>query len=58
MLYRLDSGGKLAQKILWLLDNENERKEMGEFGYQRVINELSWEYESKKLVDFYNRILS
>jgi len=29
---------------------------MGEYGYQRVLNELSWEYESKKLVDFYKMV--
>lgn len=47
-----------AKKILWLFDNPDVRKEMGEFGYNRVINELSWDFESKKLVNFYNKILS
>lgn len=45
-----------AEKIIWLLDNVSARNEMGEFGYNRVINELSWEYESKILIDFYKRI--
>ncbi len=47
-----------AEKILWLFDNPDVRNEMGEFGYNRVINELSWDFESKKLVAFYKIILS
>lgn len=46
-----------AEKIIWLLDHPEQRKEMGDFGYNRVVNELSWEYESKKLLNFYKRIL-
>lgn len=46
-----------AEKIIWLLDHPEQRKEMGEFGYNRVVNELSWEYESKKLINFYKRVL-
>ncbi len=46
-----------AEKICCLMDNEEKRKEMGEFGYKRVLNELSWEYESKKLVNFYKKVL-
>jgi glycosyltransferase involved in cell wall biosynthesis len=47
-----------AEKVIELIDNESKRKTMGEYGYQRVLTELSWEYESKKLIDFYNRILA
>jgi Glycosyltransferase len=47
-----------AEKILWLFDNPDVRNEMGEFGYNRVINELSWDFESKKLIAFYKIILS
>lgn len=46
-----------AEKIIWLLDNEEERKKMGMYGYNRVLTELSWEYESVKLIDFYKKIL-
>jgi glycosyltransferase involved in cell wall biosynthesis len=46
-----------ANKIIYLLDNEQKRKEMGEFGYQRIRNELSWDIESKKLISFYGKIL-
>lgn len=47
-----------AEKIIWLLEKPEERKYMGEFGYSRVVNELSWDFESKKLVDFYVRVLN
>jgi glycosyltransferase involved in cell wall biosynthesis len=46
-----------GEKILWLLDHEQKRIEMGENGYNRVVNELSWKYESKKLICFYGRVL-
>jgi glycosyltransferase involved in cell wall biosynthesis len=46
-----------ADKIIYLLDNDRKRKEMGEIGYQRVINELSWDHESKKLISLYRKVL-
>lgn len=45
-----------AEKIIWLMDHPEERKRMGEFGYNRVVNELSWEFESKKLIAFYEKV--
>lgn len=45
-----------ANKIIWLMDHPEERKRMGDFGYNRVVNELSWEFESKKLVAFYETV--
>lgn len=47
-----------AEKILFLLDNESKRKEMGDFGYNRVKTELSWEFESVKLVDIYKKVFN
>ncbi len=46
-----------AEKIIWLLDHEEERNKMGEFGYNRILNELSWEHESRRLKVFYEKIL-
>lgn len=43
-----------AQKILELIDNEALRREMGEFGRQRVTNELEWKYEAPKLLAAYD----
>jgi glycosyltransferase involved in cell wall biosynthesis len=46
-----------ADKLIQLLDNENLRIGMGEYGYERVVNELSWDHESQKLISFYEKIL-
>jgi glycosyltransferase involved in cell wall biosynthesis len=46
-----------AAKILWLLDNPNERKRMGEFGRRRVEGALAWEYSVENLLAAYRRCL-
>ena len=45
----------MAKKILELLDNPEKRKQMGEYGRNRVIYELSWEHTSKALLAGYDR---
>lgn len=45
----------LGDKIAALLDDPSRRKEMGEFGRSRVLNELSWEHTSKALLEGYDR---
>lgn len=52
-----DSTNDFAEMIELLADNEDLRLEMGKFGYNRVINELSWDHESIKLIDFYKKVL-
>ena len=47
-----------CDKMNQLLNNTELRKDMGEYGYNRVVNELSWDHESKKLVDFYDQLLN
>lgn len=47
-----------AEKIIYLLENPDKRKKMGEYGYQRIVNELAWEHQRKKYLDFYQKILS
>lgn len=47
-----------ANKIMWLLDHKEERFEMANFGYNRIINDLSWTHESKNLINFYRTILN
>jgi len=54
---RCDDTRDFADKIIQLIDNVDLRVKMAEFGYNRVINELSWDYESVKLTNFYNSIL-
>ncbi|MBC8154138.1 MAG: glycosyltransferase family 4 protein [Bacteroidetes bacterium] len=53
-----DNIADFAEKIAWLLDHENERRSMGEFGYQRVLTELSWTHERGKLLELYDRVLA
>lgn len=53
-----DSTDDFADKIIYLIDNKEIRDKMGEYGYNRVLNELSWEYESKNLVNVYRKLIS
>ena len=46
-----------ADRIIYLLKNPSVREEMGAFGYNRFINELTWELEQKKLISFYEMVL-
>ena len=47
-----------AAKILWLLENPEERKRMGEYGRRRIEAELAWKYSEKHLLDAYQRAFS
>jgi glycosyltransferase involved in cell wall biosynthesis len=47
-----------ADKILILLDDPALRKIMGQFGRNRVVNELEWEYEAPKLIAAYDTLWS
>ncbi|HLY40594.1 MAG TPA: glycosyltransferase family 4 protein [Terracidiphilus sp.] len=44
-----------ADKVLWLLDHPEERKQMGAFGRRRVEECLSWEYSKGNLLAAYER---
>jgi glycosyltransferase involved in cell wall biosynthesis len=52
---RKDDHADFASKILYLLDNRSQRVAMGEYGYRRMLDELSWEHESKKLIALYEQ---
>ncbi|MFI3214120.1 MAG: glycosyltransferase family 4 protein [Eubacteriales bacterium] len=55
-LYAEQNNAKdMADKVVSLLENPEQRKAMGEYGYNRVLNELSWEHTSKALLDGYER---
>ena len=49
LLIKQNDLNDLVEKILYLYENENVRKKLGEKGYNRVINEFSWQ----KIVDDY-----
>lgn len=46
----------MAAKIVQLLDDQEARKRMGEYGRNRVINELEWKYEAPKLLAAYESL--
>ncbi len=55
-LYAKQNDAKdMAEKIIYLLERPETRKTMGEYGYNRVINELSWEHTSKALLEGYEK---
>lgn len=46
----------MAEKIIELLDSPERRKEMGDFGRNRVLNSLEWKYEAPKLLRVYSEL--
>lgn len=44
----------MAERIVELLEDPERRRRMGEFGRNRVINELEWKYEAPKLLAAYD----
>ena len=48
----------MADKILELLDDEEQRARMGEFGRKRVESELQWTHEVPKLLTAYETLFS
>jgi glycosyltransferase involved in cell wall biosynthesis len=54
---KCDSTSDFADKIIRLLDNEEQRRRMGEVGYQRIVHELCWDIQARNYVEFYAEIL-
>lgn len=50
-----DQVADFASKILWLLDNPEERSRMGRIGRERIEKELAWEYSVSHLLAAYDR---
>ncbi|MCD7847902.1 MAG: glycosyltransferase family 4 protein [Oscillospiraceae bacterium] len=48
----------MAKKITELLNDPEKRKYMGEYGRNRVVNELSWEHTSKALLEGYEKFFT
>ncbi|WP_373651786.1 glycosyltransferase family 4 protein [Schlesneria sp. DSM 10557] len=46
----------MAEKVVSLLDNPEQRQKMGEYGRRRVQNELEWKYEVPKLLAAYEAL--
>jgi glycosyltransferase involved in cell wall biosynthesis len=47
----------IADKILYLLDNSDKAKQLGDKGMQLTKEKYNWETESKKLVELYEKLL-
>jgi len=47
-----------ADKIIWLLENPEERQKMGGFGRTRVEKELAWEHSVVNLLAAYDQVFS
>lgn len=47
----------IADKILYLLDNPEKAEQLGDKGKQLTKEKYNWETESKKLVEFYEKLL-
>lgn len=47
-----------ANRIIELLENPERRREMGDFGRNRVLNELEWRYEAPKLLSAYESVFA
>ncbi|GAH33102.1 unnamed protein product, partial [marine sediment metagenome] len=47
----------IADKILYLLDNPDKAKQLGDRGRDLAEEEYNWEAESKKLVELYKKLL-
>lgn len=45
-----------AEKILELINNEGKRQMMGQYGKQRINNELKWDITKQELIKAYNRV--
>jgi glycosyltransferase involved in cell wall biosynthesis len=48
----------MAEKIAFLVDHPERRREMGDYGRVRVENELEWKYEAPKLLAAYDRLFA
>jgi glycosyltransferase involved in cell wall biosynthesis len=46
----------MAAKIVELLDDPARRREMGEYGRRRVMEELEWQHEAPKLLAAYEAL--
>lgn len=48
----------MAERIVELLDDPERRRAMGEFGRERIQNELEWRFEAPKLLEAYEAVFA
>ena len=49
---------QIAEAMIYLRDNPQVAKAMGENGRKAVLEKYNWKNEEKKLIDLYNTLLS
>lgn len=47
-----------ADKLCLLMNDAQLRIKMGEYGFSRIKNNLSWKYEELKLIELYSKVLN
>tara|TARA_B110000208_G_C11798606_1_gene440802 strand:+ start:1236 stop:2336 length:1101 start_codon:yes stop_codon:yes gene_type:complete len=52
------SAKDIAEKITWMLQNPEEAKKIGEFGYKTVNEKYSWDKEAETLLELYQKLAS
>ncbi|MFW9930700.1 MAG: glycosyltransferase family 4 protein [Candidatus Thorarchaeota archaeon] len=57
LLVKPDDLGDLIDKILFFIDNKNKRVELGELGYQRVINKFLWTTRHQDFIEILRRLV-
>ncbi|MCA1761639.1 MAG: glycosyltransferase [Flavobacteriales bacterium] len=55
--YDHESAEELAEKIIWLMDNPDKAKEMGENGRKAILNTYNTDVYGKKIIDLYESVL-
>lgn len=48
----------MAEKIVTLLNDQELREKMGNYGYRRITEKLNWEHTSQALLDGYNKFFN
>ena len=51
-----DNVDEIADAIMYLIDNPDKAKEMGENGRRAVLEEFNWGIEEKKLINLYRKL--
>ncbi len=57
ILTKMGDFKKIAESIEYLVNNENERKKMGEEGYNQVKNECNSEEMAKRIEEIYQKLI-
>ncbi len=52
-----ENEAEIKEAIYYLVKNPKEAKKMGENGKKAIAAELNWEFEGKKLIDWYDQLI-